>query len=168
MSTIFVDRESAYPNRYLVTPNSGEPYYILLERADEPVTPGTPLNAETFNGMRNEIDADLGAHTKRTDNPHGVTAAQIGAHAKFRFDPADGKGADIDAVIDNWESIPNNSSFIVDIVRGDSESTPVSGVAVGHRVGQYGYFLFMCYHTDTFQAVRVHSGRILSITEIGA
>ena len=58
MSTVFVDRESAYPNRYRVIPDSGPAYYVVLERADEPVTPGTPLNAETFNNMRNEIDAD--------------------------------------------------------------------------------------------------------------
>jgi hypothetical protein len=59
MSSIFVDRESAYPNRYRVIPENGNAYYVILERADEPVTPGTPLNAETFNGMRREIDADL-------------------------------------------------------------------------------------------------------------
>jgi hypothetical protein len=57
MSTVFVDRESAYPNRYLLIPDSGEPYHVILERADEPVTPGTPLNAETFNRIRDEIDA---------------------------------------------------------------------------------------------------------------
>lgn len=59
MSSIFADRESAYPNRYRVIPESGNAYYVILERADEPVTPGTPLNAETFNRMRDEIDAAL-------------------------------------------------------------------------------------------------------------
>ena len=58
MSSIFVDRESAYPNRYRVIPESGNAYYVILERADEPVTPGTPLNAETFNRMRDEIDME--------------------------------------------------------------------------------------------------------------
>lgn len=51
MSFVFVDRESSYPNRYLVTPDSGDPYYVVLTRADEPIVPGTPLNAETFNAM---------------------------------------------------------------------------------------------------------------------
>lgn len=51
MSFVFVDRESAYPNKYLVTPESGNAYYIILERADEPVVVGTPLNAETFNNL---------------------------------------------------------------------------------------------------------------------
>ena len=51
MSFQFVDRESAYPNRYLVTPESGTPYHAILTRADEPVVVGTPLNAETFNTL---------------------------------------------------------------------------------------------------------------------
>lgn len=56
MDFVFVDRESAYPNRYLLIPESGENTYVLLERADEVVTPGTPLNAETFNAMVAEIN----------------------------------------------------------------------------------------------------------------
>lgn len=79
MSMIFVDRESAYPNRYRVIPETGEAYYVVLERADEPITPGTPLNAETFNGMRKEIDTDLTFHSDNKDNPHEVTPTQIGA-----------------------------------------------------------------------------------------
>lgn len=51
MSFVFVDRESTYPNKYLVTPESGNSYYVILERADEPVVVGTPLNAETFNNL---------------------------------------------------------------------------------------------------------------------
>lgn len=57
MAIVFVDRESAYPNRYLVTPDNGSAYYALLERADEPVTAGTPLNAETFNKLAAELEA---------------------------------------------------------------------------------------------------------------
>lgn len=57
MTIKFVDRESAYPNRYLVTPDNGSSYYVLLERADEPVTAGTPLNAETFNRLIAELEA---------------------------------------------------------------------------------------------------------------
>ena len=47
----FIDRESAYPNRYVMTDENGNTSYIYLERADEPTVPGTPLNAETFNNM---------------------------------------------------------------------------------------------------------------------
>lgn len=49
MAIIFEDRKSAYPNRYKITPLSGNSYYAFLERADEPSVVGTPLNAETFN-----------------------------------------------------------------------------------------------------------------------
>ena len=51
----FEDRISAYPNRYVVTAEDGSVSYIVLERADEPVKTGTPLNAETFNEMFAEI-----------------------------------------------------------------------------------------------------------------
>lgn len=47
----FRDRVSAYPNRYLMTDESGNTSYVYLERADEPTVVGTPLNAETFNNM---------------------------------------------------------------------------------------------------------------------
>ena len=47
----FIDRTSAYPNRYLMTDENGNASYVVLERADEPITPGTPLNAETFNSL---------------------------------------------------------------------------------------------------------------------
>lgn len=47
----FIDRVSAYPNRYLLTDENGNAYYVVLERADEPTRVGTPLNAETFNAV---------------------------------------------------------------------------------------------------------------------
>lgn len=51
----FVDRVSAYPNRYLMTSEDGSAHYVVLERADEPVTVGTPLNAETLNNLIPEV-----------------------------------------------------------------------------------------------------------------
>ena len=92
MSMIFVDRESAYPNRYRVIPETGEAYYIVLERADEPVTPGTPLNAETFNGMRDEIEASrapagFGVGTGCVLRPQ---ADNIRENCKFYFVPSSG------------------------------------------------------------------------------
>jgi hypothetical protein len=47
----FVDRVSAYPNRYTITDENGNVSYAVIERADEPITPGTPLSAETFNAF---------------------------------------------------------------------------------------------------------------------
>lgn len=49
----FVDRVSAKPNRFKVIPENGEPYYVVLERADEPIVEGTVLNAETLNNILN-------------------------------------------------------------------------------------------------------------------
>lgn len=47
---MFVDRRPTRPNRYKVTPENGaEPYYITLERADEPTEVGTALNAAMLN-----------------------------------------------------------------------------------------------------------------------
>ena len=52
---VFEDRVSAYPNTYAMTDENGNVSRVLLERADEPVIPGTPLNAETFNKMAEDI-----------------------------------------------------------------------------------------------------------------
>lgn len=46
----FKDRKPTRPNRYRVVPeNGGTPYYVTLERADEPTEVGTALNAATLN-----------------------------------------------------------------------------------------------------------------------
>lgn len=48
----FEDRASKYPNRVLITPESGAaPFYATVQRADEPIREGTPLNAVVFNEM---------------------------------------------------------------------------------------------------------------------
>lgn len=59
MSEKFVDRKSTYPNRYKITKADGTVEYVTLERADQPTVAGTPLNAETFNKVVNEIDGKL-------------------------------------------------------------------------------------------------------------
>lgn len=47
---MFKDRKPTLPNRYRVVPENGEaPYYVTLERADEPTEVGTALNAATLN-----------------------------------------------------------------------------------------------------------------------
>ena len=52
MATItFEDRRAAKPNRYRITRENGETYYVTLERADEPVVDGTALNAEILNRL---------------------------------------------------------------------------------------------------------------------
>ena len=47
---LFKDRKPTLPNRYRVVPENGDaPYYVTLERADEPTEVGTALNAATLN-----------------------------------------------------------------------------------------------------------------------
>lgn len=47
---MFKDRKPTLPNRYRVVPENGDaPYYVTLERADEPAEVGTALNAATLN-----------------------------------------------------------------------------------------------------------------------
>jgi hypothetical protein len=49
---LFKDRKPTLPNRYRVVPeNGGTPYYVTLERADEPTEEGTALNAATLNNF---------------------------------------------------------------------------------------------------------------------
>ncbi len=47
----FIDRIAAKPRRYQIVPESGEPYYARLERADEPVVEGTAINAASLNAL---------------------------------------------------------------------------------------------------------------------
>lgn len=48
---MFVDRKPTRPNRYKITPENGEAYYVTIERADEPIVEGTALNAEALNNL---------------------------------------------------------------------------------------------------------------------
>ena len=59
MSMVFEDRVSRHPNTYTMRDENGNVSTVLLERADDPIVPGTPLNAETFNGFAAEIAAEL-------------------------------------------------------------------------------------------------------------
>lgn len=49
---MFVDRKPTRPNRYKVIPENGAaPYYVTLERADEPTVEGTAINAASLNSL---------------------------------------------------------------------------------------------------------------------
>ena len=60
MNFVFTDRESAYPYRYRITRENGTSEFVVLERADEPVVVGTPLNAETFNALIGDLYENAG------------------------------------------------------------------------------------------------------------
>ena len=52
------DRVPVNPGRVLITPESGNPYYATLTRADNPTQEGDPLNKNTF--LKDETAALLG------------------------------------------------------------------------------------------------------------
>lgn len=54
----FIDRVSAYPNRYIMTDGNGNASHVYLERADDPTVPGTPLNAENMNQLASKEYVD--------------------------------------------------------------------------------------------------------------
>ena len=51
MALEFTDRVPQKPGRVKITPENGTSYYATMERADEPIQDGTPLNAGNFNEM---------------------------------------------------------------------------------------------------------------------
>ena len=51
MALEFKDRVPQKPGRVKITPEEGTAFYATLERADEPIEVGTPLNARNFNEM---------------------------------------------------------------------------------------------------------------------
>lgn len=53
----FIDRQAANPNRMLITPEEGAPFYAVLQRADNPIVEGTLLNAATFNALIDMIQS---------------------------------------------------------------------------------------------------------------
>ena len=68
MALEFVDRVPQKPGRVKITPENGTAYFAVMERADEPVVEGTPLNAKRFNEMVAMIQAlDLDATVEEGD-----------------------------------------------------------------------------------------------------
>ena len=51
MALEFKDRVPQKPGRVKITPEDGTAFYATMERADEPIQDGTPLNARNFNEM---------------------------------------------------------------------------------------------------------------------
>lgn len=77
---MFIDRKPTRPNRYKITPENGEaPYYVILERADEPTVEGTALNAIVLNAlMPKPMSAKVGQYLRvsAVDANGNVTAVE--------------------------------------------------------------------------------------------
>ena len=76
------DRVSVNPGRVLITPESGEPYYATLERADNPSVVGTPLNKAN---LLSDASAALYGLTN-TAVPNDMWAAALDIIPKIKFD----------------------------------------------------------------------------------
>lgn len=82
MAINFKDRNANRPNRYKVIPDSGNEYYVTLERADEPTEAGTPLNADNLNKL---LD-------KTGDTMTGTLNMAAGSFPTIYFTPNGGVG----------------------------------------------------------------------------
>ena len=51
MALEFKDRVPQKPGRVKITPENGTAFYATIERADEPIQEGTPLNAGYLNQL---------------------------------------------------------------------------------------------------------------------
>lgn len=93
---MFVDRRPTRPNRYKVTPENGaEPYYITLERADEPTEVGTALNAAMLNRFMTKDYAPKDYNGDGVINDADVTelARRVAAGSTTADDDYNGDGA---------------------------------------------------------------------------
>ena len=69
MALEFKDRVPQKPGRVKITPEKGTAFYATLERADEPIEVGTPLNAGNFNEMVAMIQSvDLTSSVEEVDD----------------------------------------------------------------------------------------------------
>ena len=64
----FRDRVPTYPGRVTLTPVEGAVNTYTMERADEPIEPGTPLDKATFNSI---------IHSRLTGRYYPLTAASV-------------------------------------------------------------------------------------------
>lgn len=121
---IFEDRVSTYPNRYTMTNQNGGTSLVILERADEPVQVGTPLNADTFAAMMAELRAYAEANNL-LDN------------SDFR-NPVNQRGSNVYAgsseyTIDRWKSA---SKLDVKVEDGGIRLTCASDATTRNGCGQ--------------------------------
>lgn len=54
----FIDRQAKYPGRWTMKKSNGTSEVVTLVRNDEPIVEGTPMNANTFNSLFLNSDAD--------------------------------------------------------------------------------------------------------------
>lgn len=167
---IFEDRKANRPNRYKVIPDSGNEYYVTLERADEPTTVGTPLTAENLNQLYSpenkptapEIGA-IPADNNRTDIPNN---SDLNSDSFLRVGAW---RAPTTAIAGSLKNCPVTMAFVLDIVSGTgryNQATEASGYILQKITTQTGdqYFrrVYASANGLAFNAWKemIHSGNL--------
>lgn len=135
----FVDRVPTYPGRRRITPvDGGAPFVADVERADEPVEDGTPLDETRLN----QIVDGINAHTTDTNNPHGMVDG-VWPLTKGGMGRTDGmaQGLAISQKIGNADfdgttaiTLAQIGAFPVEYIRTGGAAVPMSSVAPGGSV----------------------------------
>jgi hypothetical protein len=163
MATIvFEDRKATKPNRYRVTPENGEAYYVTLERADEPEVVGTALNAEILNQLTLLAESNLkqsGGTMAGAINMDGnaITglASPVNANDVATKSYADGK-IPAPAVVADMNTM---TAFFGNVSATDTANIPVkvNGVALNQVWGNYQMQYIFCFSSP---------GRIVSRVKV--
>lgn len=161
----FVDRKSAYPNRYTMTDEAGNVSTVYLERADDPVVKGTPLNAETFNALflASEHNSYPGCYYRMVDgevewlNPPMIPN---GAHRTCkRFN-----GYPVYVIPVVFSSLAEKGSFVQKELTGATIARIVSFSTTYYPTEEYAWSLPV--HSNPF--IENATGEVIAITEVSA
>ena len=63
----FIDRKAKYPGRWTMKKSDGTSEVVTLVRNDEPIVEGTPINANTLNGLAISVDPTLSLSGESAD-----------------------------------------------------------------------------------------------------
>lgn len=63
----FIDRQAKYPGRWTMKKSDGTSEVVTLVRNDEPIVEGTPINANTLNGLAISVDPTLSLSGESAD-----------------------------------------------------------------------------------------------------
>ena len=161
----FVDRKSTYPNRYTMTDDAGNVSTVYLERADDPVVEGTPLNAKTFNDLflASEHESHPGCYYRMLDgeaewlNPPMILNRAHRTCKRFNGYPV----YVIPVVFDN---LAEKGSFVSMNLTGSTIAKIVGAKTTYYPTEEYAWMLSV--HNDPF--IESSTGDVVAVTEIAA
>lgn len=125
------DRVSANPGRVLITPESGEPYYAVISRADNPSVEGTKLNkanllsdttASLFGLGANAVPNDVFSYVgeKLDDLLQDVEIKSSIIVGTYTGNNASSRLISLNKKIKGVLVMPNNGFATIDIYSGES------------------------------------------------